>query len=81
MKTSDTSIQANLRRQALNKKDSHRNWREWYAIWDYEVEQKELYAKQLGELRKNTWYLIGAGISFGVAIGLCLAVLIIQYVW
>jgi len=48
----DISIQANLRQMALNKKPSHRNWREWYAITDYLEDNVKVLCDEISYLHK-----------------------------
>lgn len=48
----DTSIQENLRQKALNKKPSHRNWREWYAITDYLEDNVKVLCDEISYLHK-----------------------------
>lgn len=76
----DTSIQANLRRQAQNKKASHRNWREWDAMYDFEVQEKELTQKELTQLRYYMPRFAAGMVFFGVALGLILGMFITYYV-
>lgn len=80
IRITDTSIQANLRRQALNKKASHRNWREWDAMYDFEVNEKEVTKKELAQLRYYMPRFAAGMVCFGVALGLFLSMFIIYYV-
>lgn len=68
----DISIQANLRYMALNKKPSHRNWREWYAITDYLEDNIKLLSKEINHLHYMKLWLF----CFGVAAGLIISYLI-----
>jgi len=80
IRITDTSIQANLRRQAQNKKASHRNWREWDAMYDFEVQEKETTQKELAQLRYYMPWFAAGMVYFGVSLGLLLSMLIIYYV-
>lgn len=81
IRITDTSIQANLRRQALNKKASHRNWREWDAMYDFEVQEKEVSNKELAQLRYYMPQFAAGMVFFGVGLGLLLGMFITYYVW
>ena len=76
----DKSIQANLRKQALNKRTSYRNWREWDALYDFEVQEKEAAKKELAQLRYYMPQFAAGMVCFGVALGLFLSMFIIYYV-
>lgn len=79
--TTDTSIQTNLYRQAIVKKPSHRNWREWDALYDAECKKNVELSKDLQQyifVRKNYKYDAISAFLFGIAIGLIIAVTLIN---
>ena len=71
--STDKSIQANLRNQALNKKASHRNWREWDALYDFEVSGKYALHRELIHL-KNSMPRFGISmVLLGISTGMLLS--------
>lgn len=64
----DTSIQENLRQKALNKKPSHRNWREWYAICDSLEENVKILCSEIDYLNRSKWGALMIWISIGCTI-------------
>lgn len=75
--TTDTSIQTNLYRQAIVKKPSHRNWREWDALYDVECKINAKHSINIERFQKNYKYDIISALLFGTAVGLIIAVTII----
>lgn len=51
----DTSIQENLRKDALRKLPSHRNWREWYALYDKLEEEQAFLFNEIAYLNRLRW--------------------------
>lgn len=76
----DNSIQSNLRRKALVKKASERTWREWDAMYDFEVRENQELHHALNKYRSNVAYLALAASFFGIAFGIFLALFVFRMV-
>lgn len=75
MSTTDTSILENLRKQALRKKPSHRNWREWHAIVEAFEDNEVILSQEISYLKRaNIGYIF-----IGISIGLVLALIILKF--